>query len=197
MSGVVFVEEPSAQIVCEALAERLGLTDQITIISHDGKADLGRSFPPKIRAWRYPQDARFLVSRDNDGSDCKELKERLLQAVPEERRRRTKVRLVMQELEAWYLGDISALRESGLVMRDATLRRARKRAERGCDAVTRPSEFLYKLTGGRGKIGMARAIGPHLDPNTNSSASLKHFCNALVWSACGTDREDNTVSPTQ
>ena len=43
-------------------------------VSHEGKNDLEKSIPRKLRAWREP-GVRFVIIRDNDGGDCRRVKE--------------------------------------------------------------------------------------------------------------------------
>ena len=38
-------------------------------VPHDGKDDLERSIPRKLRGWREP-GVRFVIVRDNDRGDC-------------------------------------------------------------------------------------------------------------------------------
>lgn len=79
---VVMVEEASARIVVEALLPRLFPEHDIKVLSHEGKRELEMSFPRKIGAWQFPVDTRFLILRDNDGGDCRQLKSRLTKLVP-------------------------------------------------------------------------------------------------------------------
>src|ERR1700722_20233438 len=79
---VIFAEEPSARIVAECLAARLGMADQALVLQHQGKNDLERSFPRKINHWRAQRQPKFVVMRDNDGAICVTLKQRLLGLLP-------------------------------------------------------------------------------------------------------------------
>ncbi len=47
------------------------------LLTHEGKSDLEVSIARKLKAWKYPDDS-FMVLRDNDGSDCKRLKAKLI-----------------------------------------------------------------------------------------------------------------------
>ena len=90
----------------KVLLPKLGLSQKdVTLITHDGVSELERSLPKKLKAWRDPA-ARFLVLRDNDGGDCVARKRKLADiATGAGRGDRTVVRIVCQELEAWFLGD--------------------------------------------------------------------------------------------
>ena len=80
-------------------------------VPHEGKADLERSIPRKLRGWREP-GVRFGVVRDNDGGDCRARKKALRGLCEAADRPDTLVRLACQELEAWYLGEPEALAEA-------------------------------------------------------------------------------------
>ena len=77
------------------------------IIYHQGKSDLERSYPRKMREWREP-GVRFIILRDNDGADCVVLKQKLVSLVPANSPEYL-VRIVCQELEGWLLGDMDAV----------------------------------------------------------------------------------------
>lgn len=117
MNGrVIFLlEEPSMKILLDGLLPRLfpGWTEgqQFQCIQHEGKSDLDRSIPRKLGAWRIPGD-RFVIVRDNDNADCISLNARLQALCQANGRPETLVRLVCQELESWYVGDLQALAQA-------------------------------------------------------------------------------------
>ena len=79
MSKLVFlVEEPSMADFIDRLLPRFfpGLVFQCN--PHDGKQDLEKSIPRKLRAWREP-GVRFVVVRDQDSADCHQVKDELIQ----------------------------------------------------------------------------------------------------------------------
>ena len=80
-------------------------------VPHEGKTDLERSIPRKLRGWREP-GVRFAVVRDNDGADCRALKDDLRGLCRAGHRDDTLIRIVCQELEAWYLGEPDALADA-------------------------------------------------------------------------------------
>jgi len=74
MTRLVFMlEEPSMKTLLEELTPRLFPALDFLCITHEGKCDLEKSIPRKLRAWAVPGD-RFVVLRDNDGGDCLALK---------------------------------------------------------------------------------------------------------------------------
>ncbi|MBO0661780.1 DUF4276 family protein [Jiella sp. MQZ9-1] len=181
--GIVFLEEQSAFYLAVAVAHRLGLSEHLIFVAYEGKADLERSFARKIKAWRNPADARFVVTRDNDGGDCHALKRRLFDRIDADLHDRTKIRIVMQELESWYLGDPMALSESGLLDETQASRYSAKRKYAEPDRLTNAKQEFDKWVGHRGKIAAAQSIGPHLYEHRNCSQSFRHFIDALRWAA--------------
>lgn len=94
----------------------------------------------------------------------------------------------MQELEAWYFGDISALEAAGIIPAGQAAKIARKARYRDVDAIQHPKRELKRLLdtarmASPGQIALARAIAPHLSLTENNSKSFKHFIAALDWAA--------------
>jgi hypothetical protein len=178
---VVLAEEASARIVAESLVSKLGLHDRVICLEHQGKSDLEKSFPRKIKGWRGPQPPRFIIMRDNDGADCFARKEHLLELVPREAAARVKIRLVLQELESWYLGDLDAVAHAGLIDGASLARHKNHRRYRDPDAIRHAKEEFRTRVAEAGQIELARRIAPHLDLNINRSHSFHIFINALRW----------------
>ena len=109
---IFLLEEPSMKILLDGLLPRLlpGWIEgqHFQCVKHEGKSDLDRSIPRKLSAWRIPGD-RFVIVRDNDSADCIKMKARLQALCELNGRPETLVRLVCQELESWYVGDLQAL----------------------------------------------------------------------------------------
>ena len=145
-------------------------------IPHEGKSDLDRSIPRKLSSWRIPGD-RFVIVRDNDNADCTAIKEKLKQLCARSGRPDTLVRLVCQELESWYLGDLAALAraypDTGL---DTPAHRKRYRTP---DDWQKPSVEVERLAPSFQKISGARLMAEYLDPGANASHSLRVFVSGL------------------
>lgn len=139
-------------------------------VPHEGKQDLERSVPRKLRAWREP-GARFVVIRDNDGGDCLALKDRLAKLCLEGRRDSVLVRIACQELEAWYIGEPDALADA---YGDEDLRNiARKARFRDADTVQQPSAALERLVPEFQKVSGARRMARFLSKERNRSTSFQ------------------------
>lgn len=163
------------QNLLEGLLPRLFPDLQFVCIPHEGKADLERSIPRKLRAWREP-GVRFVILRDNDSGDCLALKDRLRQLCREGGRDDALVRIVCQELEAWYLGEPDALASA---FPGANLRRISSPRYRNPDAISNPSHQMKQLIPGFGKIAGARAMAGQLTRYRNRSASFAAFLDGL------------------
>lgn len=145
-------------------------------IPHEGKSDLDLSIPRKLKAWRIEGD-RFVIVRDSDGADCIELKTRLTGMAHKNGRPDTLVRLVCQELESWYLGDLEALAKA---FHDESLNSHRHRKRfLTPDDLRKPSVELKRLIPGFQKLGGARAIARHLSHEGNRSRSLQVFISGV------------------
>jgi hypothetical protein len=176
MSLVILTEERSMVAVMNALLPSLGVDlATVKIIAHDGKSDLEASIPKKLRGWRDPS-ARFLILRDNDRGNCHDRKRAIFGLVNGTGREHcTVVRIVCQELEAWFLADLNALERAGYL--NAGSRPAFTRLDP--DSVPYPVHFMEQLRRGYRKGSGAATIAPHLDPNNSRSASFRNTVAAI------------------
>lgn len=178
MSRLVFLlEERSIQVLLENLLPRLFPALEILCIPHEGKSDLEKSLPRKLRAWHYPDD-RFIVVRDSDGKDCKALKAALAKICADAGRGDTLVRIVCQELEAWYLGDLSAL--ASAFGNPALGRLAGRVGYRDPDAIAKPSRELASLCPTFQKIDGARKMAECLSYERSRSSSFRVFVEGIA-----------------
>ena len=141
-------------------------------VPHEGWRDLEKSTPRKLRGWNVPGD-RFVIMRDNDSGDCQARKSHLRLLCQQAGRNDTLVRLVCQELEAWYLGDPDAM---AVAFEDERLRRLKKSSRyRDPDALTNPSARLFELVPGFRKTDGARRMAVHMATENNRSTSFQVF----------------------
>lgn len=177
---VFLVEEPSMKALLDGLLPRL-LPDwepqrHFQCVPHEGKRDLELSIARKLRAWREP-GVRFVVVRDTDGADCVDLKVRLMAVCGQCGRPETLVRLVCQELESWYLGDLRALAAALGAPALDTPKHHKRYAQP--DAWHKPSAEVRRLHPAFQKLAGARAMAAHLDPSTNRSHSFRVFASGV------------------
>lgn len=160
----------------EHLLPKLGIDrDTVTIIAHDGKSDLERSIPRKLRGWQAP-GARFLILRDNDRGNCRARKAHLANLVAGAGKTgETKVRIICQELEAWFLADVSALTSAGYLAAGKKPSFIKKNP----DAIDYPVHEMKKLRPDYGKSIGANDIAPHLDLENPRSACFRNTILAI------------------
>ncbi|NJM11977.1 MAG: DUF4276 family protein [Synechococcaceae cyanobacterium SM1_2_3] len=173
MSRMVFLlEEPSMKHLLQGLLPRLMPNLNFLCIPHEGKTDLERSIPRKLKAWNEPGD-RFVIVRDNDNGDCLGLKKRLRTLCEQGGHSAALIRLPCQELEAWYLGDLKALADAYACPRLARL--TDKAKYRNPDAISKPAEVIEKLVPEFQKQTAARRMGTRLSEEDNLSRSFQVF----------------------
>lgn len=169
---VLLLEEESMRVLLDGLLPRLFPDLPFQCVPHEGKSDLERSIPRKLRGWREP-GVRFAVVRDNDGGDCRALKDHLRDLCRAGGRGDALIRIACQELEAWYLGEPDALADA--FGREA-LRGIGQRARfREPDAVARPSEAVERLVPEFQKVSGARRMARYVTRERNRSTSLRVF----------------------
>jgi len=178
MNRLVFLlEEHSMRVFLDGLLPRLFPNLPYLCVTHDGKQDLERSIPRKLKAWREP-GVCFMVIRDNDGGNCRMLKKRLVSICRRAGRADTIVRLAMQELEAWYLGEPPALAEA---YGNEALRKIGAEARyREPDAIAKPSIEMRRLVPEFQKVSGARRLAGYLTRERNRSRSFQVLLTALA-----------------
>ena len=176
---VLMLEEPSMAAFLDGLLPRIfpgwqpGV--EFRCIPHEGKSHLEKSLPKKLKAWPFKQD-RFVVVRDNDGADCKQIKQRLQAICDAAARPTTLIRIACQELEAWYLGDLSAICKAFGVSADTQPNRKRYRNP---DRLSQPSKEVKQLAPSFQKIAGARSMAAQLDLQQSGSESFNQFVKGV------------------
>ena len=192
------VEEESCAEALLLLVPKI-IGGQVTSATHifQGKTDLLGSLPARLRGYApwLPSDWRIVVVVDRDADDCAALKARLenmardeglvtRSVAPDKKRFHVLNRIAIEELEAWFLGDVGAL-ATAYPRVPVTL--ARKRGYRDPDriaggtweALERALQRAGYYRAGIPKIEVARNIARHMTPSFNRSHSFHCFCNGL------------------
>lgn len=174
---VFMLEEPSMAEVLRAILPRIlpaGIEHRLII--HEGKQDLERSIPRKLRAWAGT-DVRFVIVRDQDAADCHDVKRRLLELCWGAGRPDSLVRVVCRELEAWFLGDLAAVEAA---YRDRKIARYQNKAKfRSPDRLAGAKGELKQLVPEYQPLSGARAVAPHLEIDRNRSHSFQVFVRGV------------------
>ncbi|MDR3229724.1 MAG: DUF4276 family protein [Puniceicoccales bacterium] len=179
---VILLEERSAQAMLEGLLPRILPKDvELKCIPFEGKGDLEKQLYRKLRYWTSPHTA-FMVLRDQDAGDCREIKANLVEKCRSAGKPETVVRIACHELESWYFGDLNAV-ESGLnIEKGSLLQYKGKEKYRVPDNINSPSTELKKITKDRyTKVSGSREIGKFLNAErqNNTSTSFGHFLSGI------------------
>jgi hypothetical protein len=191
-----YVEEPSAEAALVELVPRIldSQTFEYEIFTFQGKYALLRKLPDRLKAYtnRPGDDWRIIVLVDRDSDDCKKLKQQLEQFAHNSKletrlsaRDNLKVinRIAVEELEAWFFGDVEAMR-AAYPRLDPNL--GQQATYRDPDAIRGGTwEQLERLLknyhpGGLEKIRAAQEISRHMQPERNRSKSFQAFRDALL-----------------
>lgn len=174
---VFMVEEESMEKTLRSVLPKI-LPEGITfrVIPHSGKNHLEASIPRKLRGWVNPE-ARFVIVRDNDGGDCLALKARLSMLCAESGKPDSLIRIVCQELESWFLGDLNAVEASGLGRNCARLQA--KKMYRDPDHIEHAKDKLREIAPAYQARSGSQSIAPHLALDKNTSKSFNVFISGI------------------
>lgn len=174
---VFFLEEPSAEAFLQGLLPKI-LPDGVETkyVVFQGKQDLDKRLPKRLRAWQTP-GARFVVLRDQDSGDCAAIKQHLEQRCAETNKPNVLVRIACRELESFYLGDLAAVANA---IGPTDLRKYQNKSKyRNPDSLFNPFQELKKIAPMYQKIAGSRAIAPHLSVENNRSTSFHHLIRGI------------------
>jgi len=191
------VEEPSAEAALQNLFPTIvgpGHTFRIHVFQ--GAPDLMKQLPGRLRGYRswLPEDWYIVVLRDVDREDCHDLKATLdnltmqaglvTKSAAEAARFQVMNRLAVEELEAWFIGDVEALCAAYPRISADLDKQSRYRVPDQIQGGTK--EALHRLLqrkgyhpGGVPQIATAREISRHMDPDRNRSRSFRAFRDGL------------------
>lgn len=193
MHVLFFVEEQSAEAALKNLLPKLLPEATFQLFSFQGKQHLLHGLPIRLRSYAWlTEDYRIVVLVDKDHQDCKQLKDQMEEAarsaglISKSRAGNNRFqilnRIAVEELEAWFLSDVEALRLAYPRLPESL---AEQQRFRDPDKVTGGTwETLLNLLRAHGysddsKIGVARKISSHMDPARNRSHSFQIFCQGL------------------
>lgn len=194
----LLVEEPSAEAALNSLVPKvLGSDLSYQIHPFQGKHDLLRNLPTRLRGYRHwiPENWGIVVVIDADGLDCLEQKEKqesmaedagfLTRALALGGRYQVLNRLAIEELEAWFFGDVEALCEAYPGIPRSLGERAKYRDPDGIlggtwEALETELQRAGHHRGGLAKIKAAREISAKMELDRNRSRSFRAFQQGLL-----------------
>lgn len=192
------IEEASAQAALQSLLPKI-LGEQITfdIRVYRGKPDLLKKLPDRLKGYKswIPSDWRIVVLIDEDREDCQDLKNKL-EVISKNVGFVTKTsatqgeifqvlnRIAIEELEAWFFGDIPAIcaaypNVSGNLGSKASYRDPDAILGGTAEALERVLRQAGYHLGGLEKVKSAKEISLHMIPDQNNSKSFQSFRDGL------------------
>jgi hypothetical protein len=194
-----FVEEESAEaalieLVPKILADLAESAWDFEIRVFQGKPNLLKNLPNRLKSYRNRSDITIIILIDRDQQDCIALKAQLedIASTAGLTTRRhphhdgsyqAVTRIAIEELEAWFFGDVGAI-HAAYPKVDANLES--QTAYRDSDTIKGgTAEKLAELLktyhpNGLGKVRAAAEIAKHMNPAANRSKSFQVFRDALI-----------------
>lgn len=114
----ILVEEPSMKAFLGVFLPRIlgdfgSLNQNVYVRSFEGKSDLQKNIPSKIKVFsNWHEPVAVVILHDQDSNDCKILKKKLSALCSKNGNCITLIRIVCKELESWYLGDFQAIQSA-------------------------------------------------------------------------------------
>jgi Domain of unknown function (DUF4276) len=173
---IFLLEEPSIKNVLDKLLPKL-IPDEIIYIciSHQGKQDLVKSIPKKIKAFQFNPATKFVIVHDQDSHDCKKLKLELLEICQKAGNPNVLIRIVCHELESWFLGDLVAVEKAYDLNPNTLSKKQTSKKYRNPDRLNSPKQELMALVDEYYAGTHSKKIAPHLSLTKNISPSFQVF----------------------
>ncbi|MEK8022127.1 MAG: DUF4276 family protein [Candidatus Parabeggiatoa sp.] len=203
MRHIEFIlEEASSEAALQILVPKI-IERRATFACHvmGGKKTLLKELPARLRGYSrwLPPDWRIVVLIDRDEQACQALKARLEEVCQQaglisksiaEDKQAVQVinRIIIEELEAWFFGDVRALRQAYPRFPDISQKAAFRNPDKIRGGTWETLERLLQKSGyykgGLQKIDLAKSITPYMEPVRNTSKSFQSFRQALLeWLA--------------
>ncbi len=174
---ILLVEEPSMKKLIDVLLPRILPDITFLCIPHEGKQDLEKSIPRKLKA--FNQSTKFIIIRDQDSADCIEVKKKLVNLCKQTGRTDVIVRIVCHELESWFLGDLTAVEKALELKKNKLSKLQTKQKYRNPDQLNSAKQELRKIVPTYQPNSKAGKIAEKLDINKNKSQSFNLFIQTL------------------
>lgn len=154
-----------------------------------------KKLPNRLRAYRHDplNTHKVIVLIDRDIRDCHDLKQELefitrkagvVSKTENSENFQVVTRIVIEELESWYFGDITALHEAYPCV-PKTL--SQKRGFCDPDKIVKPSERLHRMLQSEYpgvsrllKVEVAERVSAHMSPEINTSKSFQAFREGIL-----------------
>lgn len=177
---IFLLEEPSIGNVLKVILPQI-IPDKISFICipHQGKQDLAKSIPKKIKAFEFNPDTKFVIIHDQDSHNCKKLKSELLKICQNAGNPNILIRIICHELESWFLGDLVAVEKAYKLQTGSLSKKQNNSKFRDPDRLNSAKEELKKLVSEYYPGTHSRTIAPYLSLSNNKSHSFQVFINGI------------------
>jgi len=192
------LEEASAGVVLNEIVPKI-VGEGITFEFRDfgGKHNLLQKLPNRLRGYsnllKAQKDLKIVILIDEDRQDCKKLKQQLEEIAKDSGLSTPSTsdkfqllnRIAVEELEAWFFGDIEALRTafpkiSPNLNKNRSYRNPDEIKGGTYEALERVLSIAgYYSKGFMPKTEVARKIAPNMNPDINTSKSFQVFRDGL------------------
>ncbi|MEH2121835.1 DUF4276 family protein [Nostoc sp.] len=183
------VEEPSTEVALNFIVPKIiGYTHTLKIHNFQNKDRLLKRLPERMKAYAnfVPDDWRIVILVDEDRSDCQELKRKLCDASSIVTKHKGNIvlhRIAVEELESWFIGDVTAIRAEYEKIPISLSQQAKFRNPDTIKGGTwEQLDKILKKYGyetGLQKIDFAEKVSPHMDVENNLSKSFQIFRDGL------------------
>jgi hypothetical protein len=179
----ILVEEKSMKellsiLLPKILPEKWILDENYFIRSFEGKSDLQKNIPAKVKVlsnW-HQQLNGVIILQDQDNEDCIILKRHLMSLCNTGNCLKL-IRIVCKELESWYLGDFNSIQ---LAYPSFNANRYRNKSKFRNPDICNASNEIKKILPGFQKVSSAKKIAPFLDISNNKSESFNQFISGIL-----------------
>lgn len=146
---------------------------------HQGKQDLTKSIPTKIKAFSFSPDTKFFILHDQDSNDCTKLKADLLAICQQAGKPDATIRIICHELESWFLGDLAAIEQAYKLKPQSLSNNQNQRKFRDPDRLNSAKDELKKLVSEYYPGTHSREIATYLSLSDNKSRSFQVFIDGI------------------
>ena len=180
----ILVEEPSMKEFISILLPKVikypwVLNENYFIRSFEGKNDLQKNIPSKVKLlsnWKH-ENVGIIIMQDQDSSDCKILKQKLVFLCEQNGNCQRLVRIICRELEAWYIGDFEAVNKGFSNFKYQNyINKSKFRVPDNCNAYDELRKILPEFQ----KVGGAKKIAPYINIEKNKSVSFQQTITGLI-----------------
>ncbi len=171
------IENVLHELLPKILPESYQLGVNCFLRPHQGKSDLKKSIPKKMKVFsNFHEPVKVVILHDQDSNDCIELKKSLTRLCEEHGTCPFLVRIVCRELESWYLGDLNAIEKAYPSFKADKYKRKRKyRIPDNLSASDEMSQILPAFQKGLS----SKKIAPFLSLERNTSKSFEVFITGV------------------